>query len=308
VFVTGSFQTLIGVPANWTPDATKLTKVGTTTVYELTVELPRGDYEYKFINGGKWDGREEKNVGCAASGDNRKFSLKDLNNGLNIPTTCYNKCYSCDKREVTFVVDLSKQTGVVPADVNIAGSFQDKVDGGGAVWTPGKIFMNRVGTSNIYTKTLIIPEGAYEFKYVLSKDWSKAENLPNNAACAAGKDGNRKLVLGTVNVKLDTVCFNHCVTCSKVVAINDPAFDAAMNLFPNPTADVLNLNYDFTSSTSLNINIINVLGQSVYRATMPEISAGTAALDVHHLAEGTYIMQITDQQQRQTVKRFVIER
>jgi hypothetical protein len=81
-----------------------------------------------------------------------------------------------------------------------------------------------------------------------------------------------------------------------------------MKLYPNPSQDIVNLDYEFPATVSLKVNVMNLLGQSVYVADMPEVSAGTAILDVHNLANGTYMMQITDENNRQTVKRFVIER
>lgn len=62
VHVAGSFQN----PA-WTPGATSLTQVGTSSVYAVTLQIPAGNYEYKFLNGNAWGDDEsapnECNVG-----------------------------------------------------------------------------------------------------------------------------------------------------------------------------------------------------------------------------------------------------
>jgi hypothetical protein len=305
VCVAGNFQAAAGLGNDWTPGAAKLVNKPNTTIWELTVELPLGKYEYKYINDDSWsNGKEEKNVGCDAGGENRQFELTTLTDKT-LTTYCYNKCYVCSQRAVTFFLDLTKEATVSPSQVSMAGNFQAAA-GQGADWTPGVILLKRVA-GRLYTTTLGIPAGTYEYKFINGIAWGKDEKV-TGACAAAGADGNRKLVVGSVDMKLDTVCFKYCVTCAKVVSTNDPKFDAAMKLYPNPSQDIVNLDYEFPATVSLKVNVMNLLGQSVYVADMPEVSAGTAILDVHNLANGTYMMQITDENNRQTVKRFVIER
>ncbi len=307
VCVAGNFQAAAGLGADWTPGAAKLVNKAGTSIWELTTELPTGNYEFKFINDNTWDNKKEEKMagkGCYA-GDNRTFSLTDLN-AKTVGTYCYNSCYNCNQREVTFIVDMSKEATVFQKGVSIAGNFQAAA-GQGADWTPGVLYATRT-TGRIYVAKAGIPAGTYEYKFVNGDAWGKDEKVKDTDPCAAGKDGNRKLVVGTVDMKLDTVCFKHCVICSKVISTNDPKFDSAMTLFPNPAQDVINLNYEFNATTSLKVSLVNILGQTVYTADMPEVTSGTAILDIHNLTSGTYMIQITDQNSRQSVKRFVIER
>lgn len=306
VCVAGNFQKAAGYANDWAPGITKLVNKTGTSIWELTVELPLGDYEYKFINDDSWSGKEEKmnGKGCY-TGDNRTFSLTTLTD-TKLSTYCYNKCFACNQQAVTFWLDLSKEGSVSTDGVSIAGSFQDEA-GQGADWTPGVIFLKR-SAGRIYTTTLGIPAGTYAYKFLNGKAWGKDESVKNTDACAAGSDGNRKLVVGNVDMKLDTVCFKYCVICSKVVATNDAKFDAALNLFPNPTADIVNLAYDFPTATNLTVRVLNILGQTMFEGNMPQVTAGSAVLDVHNYNNGTYMMQITDENNRQTVKRFIIEK
>lgn len=304
VFVTGDFQSEIG-QTNWTPNATPLTQKGNSTVYETTIELPLGNYQYKFVNGGKWDGKEEKNVGCESGGDNRKFAVNNFND-ITVGTFCYNKCYSCDKKPVTFLVDMSKETNVTV--VSIAGSFQSEA-GQGNDWTPGVVLMDKVNNSNLFTKTLIIPEGTYEFKYVIGKTWGLDESVPNNAACAAGKDGNRKLIVGTAEtIILDTVCYRHCVTCQKVVGNKDISSAMDVKLYPNPTNGLLYVeNQDITNKIT-KIAVVNILGQIVQTIDLQNDFQTIIPIDVTALNVGTYYLNISNQQNQQRALRFVIEK
>lgn len=304
VFVTGNFQSELG-QTNWTPNSTPLTKVANTTVYETTVELPLGTYEYKFVNGGKWDGKEEKNVGCENTGDNRKLAVNNFN-AVKAGTFCYNKCFSCDKKQVTFLVDMSKETDV--NEVSIAGSFQAAINKG-ANWTPGNILMDKVGTSKLFTSTLIIPDGNYEFKYVIGKTWGKEESVPNNATCAAGKDGNRKLQIGAAEkVDLDTVCYRHCVTCQKIVGNVDAVSNMDIKLFPNPAQNVLYLENQDVMNNISTIQVLNILGQVVFETNIKEETQFIIPIDIAILSEGTYLLKVTNAQHQQHSMRFLIER
>jgi len=56
VNLPGSYQDKAGCGAAWDPacEATAMTK-GDDGKYTLTVQLPKGDYEYKVALDGKWD-------------------------------------------------------------------------------------------------------------------------------------------------------------------------------------------------------------------------------------------------------------
>jgi hypothetical protein len=210
--------------------------------------------------------------------------------------------------KVTFSVDMKNEKVDAAKGVCVAGSFQ-KAAGFPADWTPGTTkLVNKVGTT-VWEVTLDLPVGKYEYKFINDDSWSGKEEKMNGKACEAGTSGNRSFSLATLTpITVGALCYNYCVTCDKVIATNDPKFDAAMSLYPNPSQDVINLDYNFATSVSLKVSVLNILGETVYTADMPEVNAGTATMDVHNLTSGAYMMRITDENNRQTVKRFVIER
>ncbi len=80
VFAAGNFQVAAGGAADWTPGVVALAKQGATQVYAITVTLPAGDYQFKFLNGsngvGQWQDAggnqlSEQNISpnCGASGN-----------------------------------------------------------------------------------------------------------------------------------------------------------------------------------------------------------------------------------------------
>lgn len=298
VSIAGSFQTTV-----WTPGVLFLTTTPTgKKIYTITVGVPVGKYEYKFLNGKAWGTDETVSGSCAASNGNRILEVKTVAD-LRLDTVCFKKCYSCDKTAVTFSVDMSLEKTISADGISIAGSFQ-KAAGGAADWTPGVIFLKDNG-KKVYSTTIPMRPGDYEYKFLNGKAWGTDETA--KGACAAS-NGNRKITVAAVDTKLDTICYTYCVSCKKVLYTNDATFDAAMNVYPNPAQTEVNLDYRFSQSVNLDVRLVNALGQIVYATKMPNVEAGTATLNVSNLMNGVYMIQVTDENQRQSVKRLMIQK
>jgi 1,4-alpha-glucan branching enzyme len=83
VHIAGSFQ-------GWDPGATAVPMLG-YSVYELTIALSNGTYEYKFVNGNMWG--QDESVGECGNGGNRVVVV----DGADITTgaPCFNSCDAC---------------------------------------------------------------------------------------------------------------------------------------------------------------------------------------------------------------------
>jgi alpha-amylase len=71
VTVAGNFQAaVVGQTwTDWTPGITILDDANMDGVYELTVQLPAGTYEYKYVNGTAWGADEGVPAACAVNGN-----------------------------------------------------------------------------------------------------------------------------------------------------------------------------------------------------------------------------------------------
>ena len=302
VCVAGNFQKAAGFPNDWTPGDTKLTNKAGTTLYEVTLDIPAGNYEYKFINGNAWaDGLEEKMTGKSCnSNDNRALVVGAPSaSGQKVGTFCYNKCFACDEFAVKLSVDMNKAV-IDPAGVHVAGLFQG--------WDPAKTLMTKVGTSTVYTVTVGMKAGDNEYKFINSDNWAanKDEKIKAGAACEKG-GGNRFITVTTKDTDNGAVapCFGYCVSC--LISTNDPAFDAAMTINPNPTAGQFTLAYNLNETSSLNVSIKNALGQVVASRKIAIAIAGNESFDLTNMADGVYMVQITDGS-KQSVKRVVVQK
>lgn len=93
VHVVGSFQ-------GWNPSSTLLSDENGDGVWQATVAILPGNYEFKFINGNDWAGEGNVSVeavsgSCAVSSSNNNRSLTVGETPL-IYSVCYNSCQACE--------------------------------------------------------------------------------------------------------------------------------------------------------------------------------------------------------------------
>ena len=117
--------------------------------------------------------------------------------------------------DVTFQVNMNQYAGTF-STVNVSGTFNS--------WSGDANPMTDADGDGIYSTTLSLPVGLYEYKFTLD-NWAGQELLDITSACAqvtfSGSDVfvNRKLALSG-DTELDPVCFNSCYACGAAVKIN----------------------------------------------------------------------------------------
>jgi len=209
VSVAGNFQAAGGVGNDWTPGAAVLTDGNNDDIYELTVMLPAGNYEYKFLNGAAW-GTDEGVPGACATNGNRGLSVSG---NTTIPVDCFGACGPCatsvDTVMVTFQVDMSNETAA--DSVTVAGDWQgDAVGQGWSDWTPGISVLTDGNNDDIYELTVMLPEGTYQYKYINGVAWGLDESVPT----ACNVNNNRELVVsGPGPIVVPVNCFAGCGVC-----------------------------------------------------------------------------------------------
>lgn len=107
--------------------------------------------------------------------------------------------------DVTFAVDMSNET-VSANGVHVAGDWQSEANGTADDWQPGANEMLDGDADGIYTLTVNIPAGAYQFKFINDNDWPGVESVP--AVSQIGGNDNRYFQLTTLGSSLDTVPFS----------------------------------------------------------------------------------------------------
>ncbi len=204
VHAAGNFQAAAGFAGDWDPATTELTDGDGDGIYAITVQLPAGNYEYKFVNGNAW-GADENSIPAACNvNGNRGVTISA---DIVLPAVAF---LSCDPNPAGNIVllqcDMHNLT-VDPAGLSVAGSFQTAI-GGANDWTPGVNFLTDANADQIYEIWFAMPDtGMFEYKFVNGSNWEGF-----SGTCLLG-NGNRGMHVTSGTLKPDVVCFNSCTMC-----------------------------------------------------------------------------------------------
>ena len=125
VHLAGDLQSEAGFPGDWDPATTLCTQVAGTNKWRVTLSLPDGNYEYKFVNSNAWDGNDESVSGdCAVAGGNRKITVAGANMS---ESYCYRYCVNCPQvvgnEDVKFEQGISIAPNPTKTATNVTFNF-----------------------------------------------------------------------------------------------------------------------------------------------------------------------------------------
>jgi len=84
-------------------------------------------------------------------------------------------------------------------------------------------------------------------------------------------------------------------TCFDATAITENTLAEALTIYPNPTRDVVTINFETLTLQDININVINSLGQLVYASTFNNhIGSLNENINLSSFSEGLYFVKITN--------------
>ena len=213
--VTGFTQpTVNGTFNGWSGDANPLTDANSDGIWETTIQLADGSYEYKFAYD-NWTNSEQLTSGSSCTVTGGGFTNRSLTvNGaaLSLPTVCWASCNACSAPtyDVTFQINMANESSF--ATPYIAGSFNG--------WCANCNELTDPNNDGIYTTTIALQQGVYEYK-VAQLDWVASEQLVAGSSCTVTAFGftNRSLTVGTAAQTLPVVCYGTCADCVTEVAV-----------------------------------------------------------------------------------------
>ena len=92
---------------------------------------------------------------------------------------------------------------------------------------------------------------------------------------------------------------------STAVGINETSFTTfELNSYPNPTNGITNLFVDIQEAGNIEITILNILGEIVYKNKSSKINAGnyTTSIDLSNEANGIYLAYVTVNNQQKAIR------
>ena len=83
-------------------------------------------------------------------------------------------------------------------------------------WTPNAAsgLMTDDDMDFVYTTTLMLQPGRYEFKFVNGNDWPFSENVPSTCTVEVNGNSNRQMMVGTEATSY-SVCYGECADCGQ---------------------------------------------------------------------------------------------
>ncbi len=220
VRVAGTFQRLAGYAADWDPSATQMTDPNRDSIYEATVDVPPGQYLFKFVNGTTWPTSEIVPGTCGRDDGrgniNRTVSLGTT--ALRMPAVPFAGCLPI----VRFAVNMQGQA-VPPAGVHVMGTFQ-QVAGYGPDWNPSATPLQDPDQDGIYEADVMLPAAAvFYYRFVNGNTSVQAEVLAGPCASGDGQGTQSRIgSAGSSASSLPRACFGTCDPCGDAVAYQVP--------------------------------------------------------------------------------------
>ncbi len=265
--VTGfSVANVNGTFNNWCGACAVMTDANADNIWEITINLAAGTYEYKFTADG-WSQQESLTPGSTCTVTNFGYTNRTLTvaGDMVMPVVCWGACSSCTTvYPVTFKVDMTNVSQAYTA-VQLPGTFNG--------WTPTANTMTDANADGIYETTLNLAPGTYEYKFA-ADNWGIQENLTQGSSCTTTNFGytNRTLTVTNTGQVLDAVCWGACVACSAVTPTYNVTFQVDMTQTNGFTTPELNGTFNNWCGNCAAMSDANADG--IWEITVP-LQAGT---------------------------------
>lgn len=278
----------------WCGNCTAMTDVDGDNIWQITVNVPEGPYEYKF-SADNWNTQENLAAGssCTVTADQFTNRFIDATQDTILPAVCWGSCSPCGQStgpyNITFNVDMS-QAGFAFTTPELNGTFNN--------WCGSCAPMSDPEGDGIWSITIPLDAGVYTYKFSYD-NWTGQENLPVGASCTFSENGftNRTITV-TEATALTNVCWESCEACVTSVAnLNNDSF----SIYPNPAHSEISINGTISGQK---FELRNSLGQIVNTFVS---NGSTMQMDVSNMSKGVYFFFQIEEGKVSNTKNFVVE-
>ena len=273
-----------GIFNGWCGGCAPLSDVDGDNIWELTVALNAGTYEYKFA-ADSWNIQENLTPGSECTLTTGSFTnrLITVSEDIVLDPVCWGSCAACGivngPYNVTFKVDMS-QVDATFTTPEVNGIFNG--------WCGGCAPMSDVDGDNIWELTIPLNGGTYEYKFA-ADSWGIQEELTPNSSCTltTGNFTNR-LITVEGEVVLDEVCWASCEACT--VGLDEATSNNTFSVYPNPSNDKLFINGLNNTGATAKVRIFNTVGSLVSQSTIQTVQ--NPSIDVSSMENGVYFIEV----------------
>ena len=199
--VAGNFQgEANGDDADWEPANNEMTDPDSDGIYSVTVSIPAGGYEYKYINDNNWGSGEESIPEVCQVGFGNGNWYFQLTADSDDSTAAIVFGGSAPDGMTAVKLQVGLLNGTEAEGAHVAGTING--------WSTTASALYNISGS-IYAKTMFLADGDYQYKFLTGNDWDYGEsNIPDSCST----DGNRTLTVAGDTIVSD-VCFSSCGPC-----------------------------------------------------------------------------------------------
>jgi hypothetical protein len=270
-----------GIFNAWCGNCAPMTDADGDNIWEITISLAPGAYEYKF-SADNWAEQEILVAGSSCTMTTGQYTNRVLNVSTSetLPVVCWGSCAACGQSvgpyNITFVVDMNN-SGVAFTTPEVNGTFNN--------WCGGCAPMSDANGDNIWEITIALNNGNYEYKYAYDS-WAGSEALVIGDPCTITSDGftNRGLEV-TENMAMDTVCYGACLGCGEINVNEETA--EAFSIYPNPVQQ------SFVIQSASLVKSIAILDNTGKRIELPMVALNkNVQVNTESLPTGIYHVQV----------------
>ncbi|MEZ4798646.1 MAG: T9SS type A sorting domain-containing protein [Flavobacteriales bacterium] len=284
--VTDPFTTpeVNGTFNNWCGGCAAMTDDNADGIWTITITLEAGEYEYKYA-ADSWNIQEELTSGSTCTVTNNGFTNRYLSvtEDATLDVVCWAACTGCDvvvpTYDVTFQVDMQNVTETFTTP-EVNGTFNN--------WCGNCAAMTDDNADNIWTITIPLQAGTYDFKYS-ADEWNIQEELTEGSSCTNTADGftNRTITV-TEDMTMDVVCWSTCEACI-VDNVNEVLFQN-LSIYPNPASNQIRIDGLVFNGSIPTIKIYDSVGRLVQQSTVTNVQS--PVIDVTSLVNGIYMVEL----------------
>lgn len=293
VYISGNFN-------DWSGDANPLQDDDEDGIWEGTLMLKNGAYEYKitldnWLKQENFLGTEE----CTKTTDAFTNRLLLIAGDTDVPEFCYNSCYACGEQ-----VNIHFSLGMGSVTPNPEGVW---LAGGGNFEVPGGRYKMKDDDGDGVYEIMVPRRQGFSSYFTFTNgpcgDYSCKENI-EGLPCANPNNFNDRFIGPVDSDTAFASCFGLCsdnVQCTSS-SVNESLWKSPFTLVNNPTGNgFIGLKYIEAQSSIEDLMVMDALGQTIKVNTIGQ-EGNITWLDVTAFKSGIYFLTFIQGQKRQSLK------
>jgi hypothetical protein len=148
---------------------------------------------------------------------------------------------------------------------------------------PTALVVDAISTQNTGQATAVVTGGTPPYSFI----WSPTGGFNQTAT---------GLVSGTYSVLVTDA--NGCTATDDIlvenIGIEEETFGSSITMYPNPTAGITYVAYDFAQATDVEVRVMNAVGAVIFTTSEVNVTNGKIEIDGRDWADGVYFVQVTD--------------